>query len=1019
MKIATYIRYYTTLFFSKPLTFAPVEIHSLTNLNKMKKKLLNAITVCALLITPTINYAQAPPLGTAADYVLFSTVGAVGNTGISHLTGNVGTNNGGITGFGNVNGQMHNADGSTGQASADLLIAYNLLNVTIPTFFPAPLLGNGQVLNAGVYSIAAATTLNLDLTLDAQGNANAVFIFQIQAPFSTNANSKVKLMNGAQACNVFWKVEGLVSMAPGTTMRGTVIANNAAINMNTNDTLEGRALSTTGAITVNGVLAYTPIGCGSPVLTGPAAPNMASVGCYGVFSSDGAVFNAGVTHVTGDVGTNVGLTTGFNPLFVNGAIHPIPDGSTAAAAADLIGVYNYLNNLTYDIELLYPAQFGHNLVLTPHTYLLSGATSLTDSLYLDGMNDTNAVFTIQINGAFSTSTFAKVILINGARARNVYWKVDGAVSINDYSEINGTVVCNNGAILVNTGATINGRLLTTTGSLTTSAITVVNPSACGSSSGPVILSQPTSVNTCLGSSAMFFVNASGSNLTYQWRRGTVNLVNGLTISGATSDSLTINPVNAGDAGADYNVVVTGTSGSDTSSNVSLLLNAGPAVTCPGNQIITSATSTMVTYTSSSTGNPTPVVSYSFSGATIGTGTGDGSGSLFNVGTTNVTLTVVNSCGNSSCSFNIVITPPCTAPVAPGAISGPSVVCQLNSATYSIAPVAGATSYNWTVPTGITGMTITSGQGTTSINVNISAGTVIGNVSVTATNNCGTSSATTYMVTKKPQTSSTISGPTDICGITSATYSIPSSFGATSYTWLVPAGMTITGGSGTTTISVNIASTFTQGLIRVMAVNACGSIPGTQLLVYGKVPPTAVTGPANVCGMTTAMYYSNTVVNANSYVWTVPASWTITGQGNDTIIATMPANINNVAFSGTVKVYAVSGCGSSAAKAMTVSYCKSAISMLNSTEDTQLAFSAVYPNPTSSAFTIDVTSEVENEVIVQVYDVLGNLVVNTKHQVVSGTNTLTTNIGDFKNGMYFVRLLDVNSNVIHSQTVIKQ
>ena len=61
-------------------------------------------------------------------------------------------------------------------------------------------------------------------------------------------------------------------MASGTTMRGTIIANNAAINMNTGDTLEGRALSTTGAVTVDGVLAYTPIGCGSPVLTGPTAP---------------------------------------------------------------------------------------------------------------------------------------------------------------------------------------------------------------------------------------------------------------------------------------------------------------------------------------------------------------------------------------------------------------------------------------------------------------------------------------------------------------------------------------------------------------------------------------------------------------------------------------------------------------------------------------------------------------------------------------------------------------------------
>jgi len=56
----------------------------------------------------------------------------------------------------------------------------------------------------------------------------------------------------------------------------------------------------------------------------------------------------------GDVGTNVGLTTGFDPLLVTGTIHPIPDASTAQCAADLIDVYTYLNTLPYDIELLYP-----------------------------------------------------------------------------------------------------------------------------------------------------------------------------------------------------------------------------------------------------------------------------------------------------------------------------------------------------------------------------------------------------------------------------------------------------------------------------------------------------------------------------------------------------------------------------------------------------------------------------------------------------------------------------------------
>ncbi len=444
----------------------------------MKTRLLKALTAVMLLLIPTLNFAQAPPLGTAADFVLFSTVGAVSNSGISQVTGNVGTNSGSSTGFGNVNGQMHDNDLFSAQCAADLLIAYNQLNSTTATFFPASLLGNGQILTAGVYSISGAATLNLDLILDAQGDANAVFIFQIQGSFSTNANAKVKLINGAQACNVFWKVEGLVSMATGTTMRGTVIANNAAINMNAGDTLEGRALSTAGAVTVDGVLAFTPIGCGSPVLLGPTPPALASTECWALFSADGPVSNSGITYVTGDVGTNVGLTTGFDPLLVTGTIHPIPDGFTAQCAADLGDVYTYLNTLPYDIELLYPAQFGNNLVLTPHTYVMNAATVFTDTLYLNAQGFANAVFVIQINGALSTSTYSKVLLINGTQAKNVYWKVDGAVGINDYSVFRGTIVCNNGAIDITTGVTLDGRALTTTGALGTTAITATIPSPC-------------------------------------------------------------------------------------------------------------------------------------------------------------------------------------------------------------------------------------------------------------------------------------------------------------------------------------------------------------------------------------------------------------------------------------------------------------------------------------------------------------------------------------------------------------
>src|SRR3954470_4200921 len=119
----------------------------------MKQYILSILTGASILCMPSTIKSQAPSLGAAADYILFTTNGAVGNSGVTHLTGNVGSNSGSSTGFGNVNGVMNNNNGATGTASADLLTCYNTLNSAVATLFPSNLLGNGGTLNSGIYSI--------------------------------------------------------------------------------------------------------------------------------------------------------------------------------------------------------------------------------------------------------------------------------------------------------------------------------------------------------------------------------------------------------------------------------------------------------------------------------------------------------------------------------------------------------------------------------------------------------------------------------------------------------------------------------------------------------------------------------------------------------------------------------------------------------------------------------------------------------------------------------------------------
>ena len=468
----------------------------------MKKILLFAATA-ALLSFSTLTNAQAPTLGSTADFALFSSDGAISSTGLSHITGHVGTNNGSSTNFGNVDGVMHDADGASQAAAADLLLAYSQLDAAIPNFFPSSLLGNGQSLNPGTYAIGESASLNNTLILNGQGSSNSVFIFQIQGAFSSAANAQVLLTNGALACNVFWKIEGLVDLGTNTIMKGTVVANNSAIILNSGVALEGRALSKIGAVTIAGSTIRIPVGCGSPVLTGPVAPPLNTAACYAIFTRNGEVTNSGVSTVTGDIGSNDGPTTGFEQSNVNGTIHYGPDTSTGQCANDVSGIYTYLTNLPVDIQLLYPAAFGNDLVLTPHTYLLNAETVMTNAVYLNAQDNPDAVFVLKVVGAFSTSTAGSINLINGAQAKNVYWKIDGAVSINTDTNFKGTII-GNGAVSIGTNAQLEGRILAITGGIASFAIDAQMTPGCGE--------LAVTTNTIAGNTVQFYPNPFTTSL---------------------------------------------------------------------------------------------------------------------------------------------------------------------------------------------------------------------------------------------------------------------------------------------------------------------------------------------------------------------------------------------------------------------------------------------------------------------------------------------------------------------------
>jgi hypothetical protein len=187
--------------------------------------------------------------------------------------------------------------------------------------------------------------------------------------------------------------------------------------------------------------------------------------------------------------------------------------------------------------------------------------------------------------------------------------------------------------------------------------------------------------------------------------------------------------------------------------------------------------------------------------------------------------------------------------------------------------------------------------------------------VQAVNSCGSSAARTLALTKVLAASSSISGPAFICGLTTATYTATAVTGATSYNWVLPAGLTGTSTTNTITVAVNPAN-FSSGSISVAAVNGCGS-GASRTLSLSKIPaaPATLSGPsAAVCAGSIQTYSCSATTNASSYTWTVPTGAVInSGQGTSSISVTFPSTF----ASGIVSVTANSACGSSTAKSLSV------------------------------------------------------------------------------------------------------
>ena len=236
------------------------------------------LAALVVLIWPaTALAATNPGLLTAGDFAVLAGT-TITNTGPSWITGAIGSGAAGIAPGSfppGTAGPQHVNDGVYTQAETDLTNAYANAVQPCTTDYSGVNLG-GLTLVPGVYCQTTAPTLTGTLTL----NGSGIYIFLIgttAAPTTlVTANSaSVVLINGAQPCQIFWRVTSSATIAPSTAFEGTIMAN-IAISMQTGATLFGRALARTAAVTLDTNRIIQPAGCGNagPAYVGPPNGNI-------------------------------------------------------------------------------------------------------------------------------------------------------------------------------------------------------------------------------------------------------------------------------------------------------------------------------------------------------------------------------------------------------------------------------------------------------------------------------------------------------------------------------------------------------------------------------------------------------------------------------------------------------------------------------------------------------------------------------------------------------------------------
>ena len=232
-----------------------------------KKSTLTVLAIFSFLgLFGIVAAATSVSMGTADNFVILAG-STITNTGNSVINGDLGLSPGtAVIGFppAIINGVQHINDGPATQAKIDLITAYDDAAGQSPVSVPSAL--GGTTKTPGAYNSADGTfEITGTLTLDAQGDPDAVFVFEAASTLITADNSKVVLANGAQACKVFWQVGSSATLGTNSIFKGNILAL-ASITLTTGASVDGSVLARNGAVTLD-TNSITKATCGSVLST--------------------------------------------------------------------------------------------------------------------------------------------------------------------------------------------------------------------------------------------------------------------------------------------------------------------------------------------------------------------------------------------------------------------------------------------------------------------------------------------------------------------------------------------------------------------------------------------------------------------------------------------------------------------------------------------------------------------------------------------------------------------------------